>query len=134
MSDTQARINKLRAIRKKMDQTLKQLSDTPAQKPKSGSRKTTVSKSIPSQRPKISQEAKPVRKSTKDVKQTIEVRPSNSLSDKPTMEQKFQFFILTRDLMLAASSRQLRNSFTIWKDRLKKKQQEKPSLWLKNSD
>ena len=103
MSDTRARINKLRQIRRQMEKEIRMVEAEAARREKRRSQQRERS-------PQLNRAKK--RRQQEDVSL---VNNRVMITKGKSADQECKFFILTRNLILAASNRQLKSAFSLWR-------------------
>ena len=119
MSGTQAKLNKLRMIRRKMQKEIKEIEVAVARREKSSNAQAKSTRTSTSVRTS--------QKQVNDVRISRRSDPENNpqrhtheqtSTAKPKINQEFNLYLLTRNLILATSNRQLKRTFHLWKKRL----------------
>ena len=99
MSDTRARINKLRQIRRQMEKEIRMVEVEAARREK--------------RRSQQKEERERLNRAKKHKQEDVSLVNNRVLINKT--DQECKFFILTRNLILAASNRQLKSAFLLWR-------------------
>ena len=127
MSGTQAKINKLRLIRRKMQQEIKEIEVAVAEKERGRRSHAKQDREVPSTR--VSQKALDNLRISRNRAPENEVtnqRPAASRQTKPKIDQEFNLYLLTRNLILATSNRQIKRAFRVWRKKLEAKRKAVP--------
>lgn len=119
MSGTQAKLNKLRMIRRKMQKEIKEIEVAVARREKSSNsqaRSTRTSTSVRTSQKQVN-DVRISRRSDPENNPQRHTHEQTSAA-KPKINQEFNLYLLTRNLILATSNRQLKRAFNLWKKRL----------------
>ena len=124
MSGTQAKINRLRLIRRKMQQEIKEIEVAVAEKERGRRSHAKQDREIPSTR--VSQKALDAVRISRNRDEGTSQRPAATRQTKPTIDQEFNLYLLTRNLILATSNRQMKRAFRVWRKKLEAKRKAAP--------